>query len=30
MINEQRLRVSYLPWPGGGRDEKTLTVQEPA
>jgi hypothetical protein len=24
--NEQRLRISYLPWPGGGRDQKTLRV----
>jgi Domain of unknown function (DUF6379) len=25
--NEQRLRISYLPWPGGGSDEKTLVVR---
>jgi hypothetical protein len=24
--NEQRLRISYLPWPGGGRDEKKVSV----
>jgi hypothetical protein len=22
----QRLRISYIPWPGGGRDKKTLTL----
>jgi hypothetical protein len=22
----QRLRISYIPWPGGGRDKKTLSV----
>jgi hypothetical protein len=30
VANEQRLRISYLPWPGGGRDEKRMTVVEGA
>jgi hypothetical protein len=24
--NEQRLRISYLPWPGGGSDEKRMVL----
>jgi hypothetical protein len=30
VANEQRLRISYLPWLGGGRDEKTLRLRETA
>jgi hypothetical protein len=30
VVNEQRLRISYLPWLGGGRCEKTLRVREEA
>jgi hypothetical protein len=26
VANEQRLRISYLPWPGGGSDEKRMVV----
>jgi hypothetical protein len=29
VANEQRLRISYLPWPGGGRDEKRLLIPDP-
>jgi hypothetical protein len=28
--NEQRLRISYLPWLGGGRDRKRLTLRSEA
>jgi hypothetical protein len=28
VVNEQRLRISYLPWPGGGRDEKRLRIPD--
>jgi hypothetical protein len=26
VANTQRLRISYLPWPGGGGDEKRMVL----